>query len=157
MLELACNNKIDHRGYDSSDYHESRLYDAIKNNNYDFNVGIELVADQLLSNKNNKLQKIIRKIEKISKAEDITDEDGDERYELEYEMFSYVNDFVGLYKIGSLHGDDSDEFRDKLYGFLIGIESSSNNEEDEIEEPNENENDDSTLDLNEDDSDLNDE
>ncbi len=124
MLELACNNGIDHRGYNDNETN-SRLYDAIKNNGYDFNLGMELVADQLLANKNNKLQKIIYKIEKISSQENISVEDGDVRYELEQEIFSYVNDFIGLNEIGSLHGDDSDNFKDKLEELLIGFSFAS--------------------------------
>lgn len=120
MLELACNNKLDHRGYNDSEG-KSRLYATIKNNGYDFNLGMELVADQLIANKNGKLQTMISKVEKISSQENISDEDGDERYELEQEIFSYVNDFIGLGEIGSLHGDDSDKFKDKLEELLIGF------------------------------------
>jgi hypothetical protein len=126
MLELACNNKIDHRNYDRDNKAKSRLYDTIKSNDYDFNYGISLVADTLLSD-NNTLQKIIFRIEEISKSdEELKEDDGDERYELEDELFHYVNDFIGLHEIGSLHGDDADIFKDKLYGLLIGLSISTN-------------------------------
>jgi hypothetical protein len=126
MLELACNNN---GGYDGRKKSKSKLYEAIENNGYDFNLGIELVADQLILNQNGELQKIISKIQKINASEDIDEEDGDDRYELEQEMFDYVNGFIELDGISSLDCDDSDKFKEKMDELLIGVVSSDDEDE----------------------------
>lgn len=137
MLELSCNNRIDHRNYDRDRKSETKLKQIIEANDYDFNLGFDLMADQLISHKNNKLNKLIKLLISAYKSED-----EDYIYEIQQMLSRYVNNYIGFYEIGSIHPDEADKFEAKLLIFL-GIYNSngklnkdmiSNNNEEEFED-----------------------
>ncbi len=113
MIELSCNNSIDHRDYDREDKPEPRLKQIIEENNYDFNLAFCKMAEELISNKNNKLYKLFKNL-----VSSYSIDDDDSIYDDKQELVCYVNNFIGLYEIKTLHPDDCDKFEDKLLMFL---------------------------------------
>jgi hypothetical protein len=111
LLELSCNTNLDHRNYNRYGVKTSKLSDIIRSNNHNVNYGISRVADLLIADNNN-LQKRIIKIKELDElgGADVIDDKEEELSEL----FTYVNNFIGLHEIGSLHGDDADNFRDMM-------------------------------------------
>lgn len=129
LLELATNNKLDHRGYCQRDKKmESLLVNKIKNCSQDFDAGIVDVCEAVLMNP--KIYKMFRRLQKKHKEEEggskqeeddndeDDDDDDDELHHLKEYFFYEIVRFIGLYEIESLHGDDCDKFNRAFYNFL---------------------------------------
>ncbi len=123
FVELACNNSIDHRNYNSSKYQMPLIKTVIMTNNGNFDLSISEVADKLIQHNNFKLENLINNINSID-SDDYDDEPN--------ELFYFVNDFIGFYEISSLHGDSQDKFKNKLL-FLLGIINYDSESESESE------------------------
>lgn len=119
MIELSCNNSIDHRNYDREDKPEPRLKQIIQENNYDFNLAFHKMAEELISNKNDKIYKLFKNL-----ATSYSIDDDDSIYDDKQELICYINNFIGFYEIATLHPDDCDKFEEKLLMFL-GIYNSN--------------------------------
>jgi len=113
ILELVC-NRYDYTNYNSNS--NSKLYNCIKDSNYDFNYGISHIADLLVSD--DVFQEIMSKIKNIDKNIECGIQDDVDEAELIYETFKYVNKFIGLNETSYLRCDDTDLFMDKLYLLL---------------------------------------
>jgi hypothetical protein len=123
LLELCTNVKLS-KSVGVSSGTSSRLFSNIKSLG-GFDAGIKKTSLDLLSDSG--FISLMCSYKRLSggvcavsvdelssnSVDDSADDELDE-YELECELFVYVNDFVGLYTISTLHGSDRDLFMDKL-------------------------------------------
>jgi len=116
ILELVCNRYYKYDPYTNTNSNNSKLYNCIKDSNYDFNYGISHIADLLVSD--DVFQEIMSKIKNIDKNIECGIQDDVDEAELIYETFKYVNKFIGLNETSYLRCDDTDLFMDKLYLLL---------------------------------------
>lgn len=115
MLELSTNLSIDHRNYSyTKKVKLSPLVKIISENNFNFDQGI------------NALAKIISEdVEFVSSQETLgelhnndtseLDENADEIYDEEMNLFNRFIELSGLYEIESLHTDSAEKFKNYLF------------------------------------------
>ena len=116
LLQLATNTKIEHRNYASrAEVKPSPLVESVKVHEGNFNRGIKLLCDSIASNP--EVIEIIKKLTELHSAKE--DDNCDEIYDLENELFHSIIELTGLFEIKSLHGDDVDQFKEKfLYTYI---------------------------------------
>lgn len=113
LLELSTNIKIDHRNYCQSDKKKSSLLiEKIKNNNNNFDLGINELSEEIFINE--KLINICIELENYKKMSDNKDKK-ELIEESETELFNEIIELIGLYEISSLHADYFDKFQKKFY------------------------------------------
>jgi hypothetical protein len=121
IIELACNNKLDHRNYDKNTY-QSRLKKATVKHNYNLDLAITEIVKELIADES--IMEMIKTIRKEKVDSDIIDEDvegiednedevinEDEEYELKSGLYYEFIRFVGLNELLSLHADNNDDFQ----------------------------------------------
>lgn len=114
LLQLSTNVKIDHRNYAAINKKSSPLVKSIKACSNSFDQGIALICDKISRN-----QKFMSLIQQFTDLHTSPNDNGDEIYETEIEMFDMFINLVGLNEINSLHGDDVDKFRENLCVSLL--------------------------------------
>ncbi len=137
VFELACSGNIDHRNYSESNG-KSKLKKYVgKFASADKAIG--QITKELVENKtfNEQIQEYLKIIGKTDPTQstiadcdadennqdsccddDFCDENSygsDEIYDTKQQLFSEFVDFIGLYEIENLHGDDRDEFEEKFF------------------------------------------
>ena len=105
LLELITNSNLDHRNYSSPPTIKSPLIKKIKKNGNSFDLGIELVSNDIVIN-----EKIVNMCNKIN-----TLDDEDEIEDIKTNLFYEFVLLSGLFELTSLHGDDYDVFKEKFY------------------------------------------
>ena len=81
----------------------------IQENGGSFDKGILVLADLISSNK-----KLIKLVNKLGKLRQSSDDNFEEIYETEIEIFNKMIELSGLFEINSLHADDINDFKEKL-------------------------------------------
>ena len=120
LLQLSTNTKIDHRNYAARNKNKkSPLVKSIEACSNSFDNGIALICDKI--SRNQEFMSLIQKFTDLhTRPNDNGDEDNcDEIYETEIEIFDMFINLVGLNEINSLHGDDVDKFRENLCVSLL--------------------------------------
>ena len=101
IVELACNNLIDHRNYEKN-IHDSKLKTGMVKNNYNFDLTINEILEELLQD-----ETFLDMVQSFQKSKVKNDE-------LEYKLcdvyYTFIK-FIGLNELQSLHGDNSDNFQ----------------------------------------------
>jgi len=131
LIQLACNSSFDHRNYSHDDYETCRLQESIELHD-SIDLGIENVVDELFSDSldisgldighsptskpDSKLVSAFNKIVHNNNSDSHSIDENE--YQLRQDIFNTVIDFIGLYEINSLHGDDRDEFLETFYEFI---------------------------------------
>jgi len=136
IIELVTNSSISMRDYCSDDERpQSALYDALKNNNNNFELAISSVAKNLSENQEiinylkllfpSKYQDI--KVEEVGDDECEECEEGDDEeceecdddmYENKSDFFHIVIKSAGLHQVYNAHADNCDQFQDKLFEIM---------------------------------------
>jgi len=116
LLQLATNTKIDHRNYALRDkVKPSPLVESIQEHGGNFNTGIKSLCDSIASN-----PEVIEMIKTLTEMHSAPEDDNcNEIYDLENQLFTAIIDFTGLFEINSLQPDAADDFKDKLLSFLL--------------------------------------
>ena len=146
IIEIVTNSSISMRDYCSDvERPQSALYDALKNNNNNFELAISSVAKNLSENQEiinylkllfpSKYQDIqledVEDVESVESVEEDTEEededdiqqeesecDDEEMYENKSEFFNIVIKFAGLHQVYNAHDDDCYKFQNKLFGIM---------------------------------------
>jgi hypothetical protein len=145
IIELVTNSSISMRDYCSDDERpQSALYDALKNNNNNFELAISSVAKNLSENQEiidylkllfpSKYQDI--KVEEVgddeceeAECEDCEEgecddecedceEGDDDMYENKSDFFHIVIKSAGLHQVYNANADNCDQFQDKLFEIM---------------------------------------
>ncbi len=132
VFELACSGNIDHRNYSESNG-KSKLKKYVKKF-ASADKAIEQITKELVENKtfDEQIQEYLKIIGKTDQTQSaLVDCDGDENdqdsccsdeiYDTKQQLFSEFIDFVGLYEIDNLHGDNRDEFEEKFFQLFDSV------------------------------------
>lgn len=109
LVELACNDKIDHRNYSKTGA-DSTLKTNIKLHN--MTVGIEETIKEVINDEFYEM-----------KDEIVNETDKTNKHELKEEFFNYFVSMIGLLEINNLHEDAKDNFKDEFES-IMGIKES---------------------------------
>lgn len=114
LLELGTNTSIDHRNYTLTKTAKvSPLAKAIEAHQGSFDLGIKELGDSISSK-----QELIDMVKTLHELHSSPDDNCDEIYELETELFENIIELTGLYEINGLHGDSVDKFKDQLLSLI---------------------------------------
>jgi hypothetical protein len=109
IVELACNNRIDHRNYEKN-IHDSKLKTGMVKNNYNFDLTINEILEELLQD-----ETFLDMVQSFQKGKVKNEE---EEYELCDVYYTFIK-FIGLNELQSLHGDSSDNFQSEFLKAII--------------------------------------
>ncbi len=104
IISLACSSHLDFRN-NCCTKRESRLFNLVKERNFQLDVSIHEVVLDLLND--------AKFIEYRQRLENMHEED--EKDEARDELFNYFIDYIGLYTVFTMHGDVIDSLKDMLF------------------------------------------
>lgn len=109
IISLACSSHLDFRN-NCCTKRESRLFNLVKERNFQLDVSIHEVVLDLLKD-----AKFIEYRQRLENMHEEDEHEEDEKDELKYELFNYFIDYVGLYTVFTMHGDVIDSLKDMLF------------------------------------------
>lgn len=117
IIQLLCNNNVEHRNYSSGHIKQSKFEDIMKTTN-NLELTIEQIVNEIIDSKLIKTASEIYKVNNELNIETLDDDNSDPDSDDDYEkydcIFNEVINFIGIWEIFNIHHDNLYEFEDKF-------------------------------------------